>query len=117
MRRATVPYGVSDILYGETPFGWRLSRDRARLVVDGDEQRVIAVARHMYFVRRIPMRDIVQELEAMRLVNRRGRPFGLSSVWQMIHRGKDRPAEASPPNAKAKPKPKRVAARRATTPR
>jgi hypothetical protein len=54
----------------------------------------------MYFVERIPMRAIVQRLDEMGVVNRRGRPFGLSSVWAMIHRGKERPPEASPPKRK-----------------
>src|SRR5580704_15522717 len=59
MRRVVVSQGSRDILYGETPYGWRLSRDRSKLVIDGDEQRVLAVVRHMYFVERIPMRSVV----------------------------------------------------------
>jgi hypothetical protein len=94
MRRVAAPSGTPDILYGETPFGWRLSHDRSRLVVNGDEQRVIAVARHMYFAKRVAMREVVRRLREMGLVNRRGRSFGLSSVWEMIHHGKDCPPEA-----------------------
>jgi hypothetical protein len=100
MRRATVSKNAPDILYGETPYGWRLSRDRSKLVLNGDEQRVLAVVRHMYFAQRVPMRDIVQRLDGMGIVNRRGRAFGLSSVWEMIHHGKDRPAEAAPSKRK-----------------
>jgi hypothetical protein len=100
MRRAHAVGSSPEVLYGETPFGWRLSRDRSKLVVNGDEQRVLAVVRHMYFVERVPMRDIVQRLDGMGIVNRRGRAFGLSSVWEMIHQGKERPPEASPAKRK-----------------
>jgi hypothetical protein len=100
MRRATVSASSPEVLYGETPYGWRLSRDRSRLVMNGDEQRVLAVVRHMYFAQRVPMREIVQRLDGMGIVNRRGRAFGLSSVWEMIHHGKERPAEAGPSKRK-----------------
>jgi hypothetical protein len=93
MQRAKVP-GAKDILYGQTPYGWRLSRDRSKLVEDRAEQRIIAIVRHMYLVRRLPMRDIVRELKGMGVVNRRGQPFGLSRVWEMIHRPSSPPAEA-----------------------
>jgi hypothetical protein len=94
MRRVIAPKGARDILYGETPFGWRLSRDRSKLVLDGDEQRILSVVRHMYFAERIPMREIVVRLREMGIVNRRGRSFGLSSVFEMIHRGRRQPVEA-----------------------
>jgi hypothetical protein len=48
----------------------------------------------MYLVERIPMRDIVTRLREMGIVNRRGKPFGLSSVFEMIHRGRKPPREA-----------------------
>jgi hypothetical protein len=100
MRRALAFGSSPEVLYGETPFGWRLSRDRSKLVMNGDEQRILAVVRHMYFAERVPMRDIVQRLSDMGIVNRRGRPFGLSSVWEMVHHGRQRPPEASPPKRK-----------------
>jgi site-specific DNA recombinase len=95
MRRVVVAGSSRDILFGETPYGWRLSRDRSKLVVDDDERRVIAVVRHMYLVERIPMRAIVDRLRETGVVNRRGRPFGLSSIFEMIHRPANRPPEAS----------------------
>ena len=98
MRRVIAPKGTRDILYGETPFGWRLSRDRSKLVLDGSEQRILSVVRHMYFVERIPMREIVARLREMGIVNRRGRSFGLSSVFEMIHRGRKQPTEAKKTN-------------------
>jgi hypothetical protein len=94
MRRVHLPSNAPDILYGETPFGWRLSADRSKLVLDPDEQRLLSVVRHMYLAERLPMRDIVARLRSMRIVNRRGRPFGLSSVWEMIHHRQEPPAEA-----------------------
>jgi hypothetical protein len=94
MRRVNLPSGTRDILYGETPFGWRLSPDRSKLVLDPEEQRLLSVVRHMYLVERLPMRGIVDRLRKMGIVNRRGRPFGLSGVWEMIHRRQDRPHEA-----------------------
>jgi hypothetical protein len=94
MRRVLAPKGARDILYGETPFGWKLSRDRSKLVLDGSEQRILSVVRHMYFAERVPMREIVTRLREMGIVNRRGRSFGLSSVFEMIHRGKKQPPEA-----------------------
>jgi len=62
--------------------------------MDGDEQRILSVVRHMYFAERIPMRDIVARLREMGIINRRGKPFGLSSIFEMIHRGRTRPPEA-----------------------
>jgi hypothetical protein len=95
MRRARVPAGARAILYGETPFGWRLSKDRSKLVMDKDEQRLLAVVRHMYFVERINMRQIVQRLAELGAVNRRARPFTLSGVWTMVHERRRRPREAT----------------------
>jgi hypothetical protein len=85
MMRVTAPRGAADILYGEAPFGWRLSKDRSHLVKDPKEQRVLTVVRHMYFVRRLPMREVVAELRDMGILNRRGTPFGLSRVFEMVH--------------------------------
>jgi hypothetical protein len=100
MRSVRVPSGVRRILYGEPPFGWRLSKDRSRLVLDSDEQRLVAVVRHMYFIERVDMRTIVTRLDEMGVVNRRGRPFGLSSVWGIIHHGTRLPREAGLSNRK-----------------
>jgi hypothetical protein len=96
MHRVVAPRGAKDILYGQTPFGWRLSKDRSRLVEDREEQRVISVIRHMYFVGRVPMRDIVKRLKEMGVRNRRGRPFPLSRVFEIVHSTNTRPPEASP---------------------
>jgi hypothetical protein len=96
MRRVQGPAGArKEVLYGEAPYGWRLSRDRSKLVLDKDEQRLIGVVRHMYFVERLNMRLIVSRLDEMGVVNRRNRPFALSSVWSMIHHGTKLPPEAT----------------------
>jgi hypothetical protein len=110
MRSVTLPAGTRDILYGETPFGWRLSPDRSKLVLDPEEQRLLSVVRHMYLAERLPMRAIVERLRKMRVVNRRGRPFGLSGVWEMIHRRNEQPAEAERAGKK-RPKAAKVVSR------
>jgi len=95
MQRVTAPFRSHDILYGEAPFGWRLSPDRSRLVKDEGEQSLLVVVRHMYFVEGFPMRVIVERLRDMGVINRRGRPFSLSRVFEMVHRHRAKPPEAS----------------------
>jgi hypothetical protein len=101
MRLVALPSGQRPILYGETPFGWRLNEDRSRLVMDEDEQRLLSVVRHMYLVERLPMRGVVDRLRKMGIRNRRGRPFGLSGVWEMIHRRNEPPPESKRGRGKA----------------
>jgi hypothetical protein len=69
MMRVRAPRGSKDILFGTPPFGWKLTRDRSKLVKHPDEQRTIATVRHMFFVRRLTMRQIVEELASMGIVN------------------------------------------------
>jgi hypothetical protein len=104
--------GHRDILYGEAPYGWKLNADRSKLVLDPDEQRLLAVVRHLYLVERLPMRTIVDRLRQMRVVNRRGRPFGLSGVWEMIHRRKEPPPDAKGATRTRRNKPRLKAAKR-----
>ncbi len=94
MMRVPAPTGSKDILYGQPPFGWKLTKDRSKLVRDPDEQRVIAMVRHMYFIRRLPMREIVKELSDLGVVNRRGNAFPLSRVCEILHTDKQPPPEA-----------------------
>jgi hypothetical protein len=94
MMRVTAPAGSKDILYGQPPFGWKLSKDRSKLVKNPDEQRVIAMVRHMYFIRRLPMRQIVDELSSLGVVNRRGNAFPLSRVCEILHSDRKPPREA-----------------------
>jgi hypothetical protein len=95
MMRVPAPKGSKDILYGQPPYGWKLTKDRSKLVREPEEQRVIAMVRHMYFIRRLPMRQIVAELAEMGVVNRRGNAFPLSRVCEILHTDKKPPAEAS----------------------
>jgi hypothetical protein len=99
MRRTRTPDG-SEVLYGELPFGWRLSRDRSSVVEDRDEQRVIAIVRHLYVAQGTPMRQIAVRLAQMGIVNRRGKSFSLSRIWEMIQHDGGRPLEAERPTRK-----------------
>jgi hypothetical protein len=94
MQRVTAPRGSKDILYGQPPYGWRLARDRSHVVKDKDEQRVIATIRKMYFSMSLPMRDIVERLAKQGVRNRRGKPFMLSRVFEIVHGEKRPPRDA-----------------------
>ena len=61
---------------------------RMRIVVDEDEERLIALVRHMHASGR-SMRDIVTELRIMGVVTRAGKPLRLIHVWTIL-RGKKR---------------------------
>ncbi len=106
MMRVTAPAGSKDILYGQPPYGWKLTKDRSKLVKDQEEQRVISMVRHMYFNRRLPMRAIVEEMKTMGVKNRRGNAFPLSRVCEILHTD-GKPEEAKDASAK---KPKKRAA-------
>jgi hypothetical protein len=93
MMRVRAPKGSKDILYGQPPYGWKLSRDRSKLVKDPDEQKVISTIRRMYSVERLTMRAIVAKLAKMGVTNRRGSPFPLSRVFEILHKNK-KPPEA-----------------------
>jgi hypothetical protein len=107
MRRVNLG-GSHRILYGEAPFGWRLSTDRSKLVRDPDEQQLMSAVRRMYLAG-LPMRGIVDRLRSMGALNRRGRPFGIGSVWEMIHGRNKQPAEAKPVVKKGPKRAKRAA--------
>ena len=86
--------GTGRCSFGETPWGYRLSDYRTKLVVDEDE-RITTVVRHMK-VRGPSIRQIVAELEAMGIVGRRGTPIGPTRVFEMIHRGRAKRRRRSP---------------------
>ncbi len=92
--RVAAPAGSKDILYGQPPYGWKLAKDRSKLVRNSEEQRVIAMVRHMFFIRRLTMRQIVDELQSMGVVNRRGNAFPLSRVCEILHMDRKPPPEA-----------------------
>jgi hypothetical protein len=90
--RVVAPPGSKDIVYGHPPYGWRISRDRSKVVRDRYEQRVIAIIRHMS-VRGLSIRKIITELHAMKIVNRRGKPFAFARVWEIVHGTKEPAAD------------------------
>jgi hypothetical protein len=56
------------------------------IVVDEDEQRLVALVRHMHATGR-SMKDIVTELRIMGVVNREGEPLRLLHVWGILRSG------------------------------
>jgi len=84
-----------ETLFGEAPYGWRLSARRDRLVRDNGEQRVIAMVRLMY-AEGMTIRDIVDLLDERGVLTRRGRAFSVAGVHRMLHTSPtSRPAEAT----------------------
>jgi hypothetical protein len=94
MMRVAAPAGSKDVIYGQPPFGWKLSKDRSKLVRNSEEQRIIAMVRHMFFIRRLTMREIVSELQELGVTNRRGNAFPLSRVCEILHMDRKPPREA-----------------------
>jgi hypothetical protein len=84
---------MADILYGSPPYGWKLSKDRARLVKDPAEQRVIATILRMH-ADGMSIRAIVDDLQARGVRNRLGAPFSRTSVHHVVRRGTKPPPEA-----------------------
>lgn len=87
MRRGWSAGRSRRVLFGEAPWGYRLSPDRTNIVIDWKEKAVVAVARHMRRQGRT-LRQIVAELARLGVVGRRGAPIGLSRVFEMIHGGR-----------------------------
>jgi hypothetical protein len=86
MRRGWSPQFDRKVLFGEVPWGYHLNEDRTQLVVDEDVRAILAVVRHMR-ERGLTMRQLVEELREMGIVNRRGKPFNLTRVFQLLHGG------------------------------
>jgi hypothetical protein len=81
--RRTVSAEGRPVLFGEAPWGYRVSTDRRALVVDDNEQAVTAVVRHMRSEGKTLM-QIVAALRELGVANRRGQPFTLSRVHEML---------------------------------
>ncbi|MGH7268872.1 MAG: hypothetical protein ACREJ3_00445 [Polyangiaceae bacterium] len=60
------------------------------------DQRLVAVARHMYFIERVPMKEVVFRLRAMGVVDSAGKPYKLTSIFEMIHSRRWKPPERTP---------------------
>ncbi len=41
--RVSAPKGSKDILYGQPPYGWKLTKNRSKLVKNSDEQRITVI--------------------------------------------------------------------------
>jgi hypothetical protein len=94
MRHGVSPSSKSAVLFGETPYGWRLGPGRAHLVVDRTEQTVIAAIRRLHTHRGMSIREIVAELAYMGVVNRRGRNFSTTRVFNILHAPTKPPQDA-----------------------
>src|SRR5260370_15110305 len=69
----------------EVPFGGGSARSEWILAVE--EPRIVAVARYMYLVERVAMRNIARYLREHRVRGPHGLPLRLGHVFEMIHRG------------------------------
>jgi hypothetical protein len=81
--------GGRRVLFGEVPWGFRLSRDRSHLVENSREQTITAVVRHMR-LRGFTLQKIVAELRRIGATGRLGRPIGLTRVFEIVHGGRRR---------------------------
>jgi hypothetical protein len=66
---------------GPRGWGYRSAAD-GTIEVDEDEQRVVAIVRHMHATGN-SLREIVVKLREMGVVSRRGKPIGLTRVFEM----------------------------------
>ena len=87
MRRGWSPERDRRVLFGEVPWGYRLSEDRTKLVTDHGERRITSVVLHMR-ANGSSIRQIVKELERMGIVGRRGTAIGVTRVFEMLHGGR-----------------------------
>ena len=85
------------MLFGQAPYGWKLSRDRSHLVMERREQRVITIARHMR-ARGLTLRAIVWELQELGVLNRLGRTFSLPQVYRIVNAPRRPPPESRRPS-------------------
>jgi hypothetical protein len=99
MLRVKAPRGAKDILYGQPPYGWELSRDRSKLVKEPAEQRVIAMILRLD-ARGLSTRQIATELASAGLRTRRGGKFVATTVLVIIRRGRKPPPESKKGSAK-----------------
>jgi hypothetical protein len=77
---------------GQLAWGWRVTA-QGTVERDEDEERVVAVARHMRGGG-ATLREIVEFLRKEGVVGRRGTPIGTTRVFEMIHGGRKKPKKA-----------------------
>jgi hypothetical protein len=93
MMRVKAPRGARDILYGQPPYGWKLSRDRSKLVRNVEEQQAIAAILRLAGLG-LTTRRIAEELAAAGMRTRLGGRFSASTVSVILRRGRKPPPEA-----------------------
>ncbi len=71
---------------GQSPWGRRVGPS-GDFVPDEEEERVVAVVRHMR-MNGYKLREIVAFLADLGVVGRRGKPIGMTRVFEMIHGGR-----------------------------
>jgi hypothetical protein len=89
------------VLLGAVPWGYRLSEDRTSLVPDKEEQRVLAVVRHMFAVEKKSVREIVADLAALGYVGRAGKPLTQTRVFEMLRDGPKSKAKNGRPRTRS----------------
>ena len=72
--------------WGRVPWGYRLSADGMSLEPNLAERAVVAIARHMR-LRGLKLREIADELRRQGVVNRNGRAFGITRVYELLDQG------------------------------
>ena len=97
MRWGVSPDRARIVLLGLPPWGFRLSEDRAKLIADEHEQAITAVVRHMFGVRGLSVRAIVDELSAMGVTGRAGKPLTQTRIFEMVRAGPQSKARAGRP--------------------
>ena len=98
VRRVDLPPGTAgDILYGEAPFGWRLTADQSSSFGIPRSSACSRSQGTSISVERLPIRrTVVERSRTMGVVNRRGSPW-VERCWEVIHRRQDVPTEAHLP--------------------
>jgi hypothetical protein len=72
-------------LFGEVPWGYRLSEDRTRLMVDEREQRISAIVRHAR-CEGMQLAEIANLLNECGVRNRRGQTYTAARVHDLLSR-------------------------------
>jgi len=83
---------------GQSPWGMRIAADGVTLEVDEHEQNVIAVVQKMRS-NGYKLRQIVASLKELGVVGRRGKPIGMTRVFEIIHGGRKKSEGAGGPRS------------------
>jgi hypothetical protein len=86
-----------DTMWGRCPWGYRLSADGMHLEPNAAEQAVETVIKHMR-LRGLKLRQIRDELVALGVVGRTGKPMGITRIYALLDQG-----QGSRPHVLARP--------------